>query len=150
MPEWLTSATLWTTKPVNQSELSRNGDNTPNRLHIQDFSVVMFCRHTASCKCVLLAFAYIGEKTVVNYSYDRLHILLFCDCVCDICCVYHLEGLSNVYYCCYAWGIQNTRLILIMLNMTKYLWPRPNAWTQHFGTEAILASAIEANFAPYI
>jgi len=34
------------------------------------------------------------------------------------------------------------------VNMAKYLWPRPYAWTQNFGTEATLASAIEANFAP--
>jgi len=69
----------------------------------------------------------------------------------NICCVYHLEGLSNVYCCCYAWSIQNTQLILMkLLNMAKYLQPRPNACTQNFGTEATLALAVEANFAPYI
>jgi len=53
-----TRQTLQTMKPVNQSELSRDCDNTLNRLHtLQDFiifSVVMlFCRPTASCECVL-------------------------------------------------------------------------------------------------
>jgi len=38
----------------------------------------------------------------------------------------------------------------MMLNMDKYLRPRPNAWTQNFGTEATLALAIGVNFAPYI
>ena len=37
-----------------------------------------------------------------------------------------------------------------LLNMAKYLQPRPNACTQNFGTEATLALAVEANFAPYI
>jgi len=35
-------------------------------------------------------------------------LLFFCDSACDICCIYHLEGLFNVYCCCYAWSIQNT------------------------------------------
>jgi len=32
---------------------------------------------TASCKCLLLAFACFGERIVVNYSY-RIYSLLFC------------------------------------------------------------------------
>jgi len=85
----------------------------------------LLCRHTA-CKYVPLAFAYIVERTVVNCSYEKLHILLFCDFTCVTFAVFIiLEGMSNVYCCCYA-------------------------RTQTFGTEASLASAVEANFAPYI
>jgi len=108
---WRNSATLQTAKPVNHSEISRDCDNTPSRLHIWDFRVVMLsiallCRHTASCKCsfgfCIHCWKDCGELVMTSY------ILLFCDSACDICCIYYLEGLSNVYCCCYAWSIQNT------------------------------------------
>jgi len=59
---WRTSAKLQIAKPVNQSEISRDCDNTPNRLHIWDFHLVMFsiallCRHTVSCK-IMCSFGF--------------------------------------------------------------------------------------------
>ena len=39
-------------------------------------SVALLCRLVVN---VLLAFAYIVERTVVNCNYEKLHILLFCD-----------------------------------------------------------------------
>ena len=129
---WRTSATLQIAKPVNQSELSRDSDNIPNRLHIWDFHVVMLSV-ALLCTSMLVVYVFFWLLhtllkglwwIAVMKSYN--HILLFCDFTYLTFAVFIiLEGLSNVYCCCYA-------------------------WTQNFGTEATLASAVEANFAPYI
>jgi len=146
---WCTSTTLQIAKPVNQSELSRDCVNTPNRLYIWDFRVVMMLSNALLCPFGFCINCWKDFDELQLWQATYFAVLWLC--IITFAVVIHLQGLSNVYCCCYAWSIQNTHLILMkLLNMAKYLQPRPNACTQNFGAEATLALAVESNFAPYI
>ena len=111
---WRTSSTLQTAKPV----IILNFQETVI-IHQADCTYetsVLWCFQLLCCVGILLVvnvfFWLLHRPTLLkglwSICYDKLHILLFCDYACDICCIYHLEGLSNVYCCCYAQSIQNT------------------------------------------